>query len=65
MAQRQFHQGAQYHERNKYGGGQRGQIHPKFHHKLEEELPIKVNGIFLFGVRKDERARYLFFENFN
>jgi len=65
MAQRQFHSGAQFHERNKYGAGQKSQIHPKFHHKLEEELPIKVNGIFLFGVRKDERARYLADENGN
>ena len=28
MAQRQFHQGASFHERNKYGGG-RAQLHPK------------------------------------
>jgi len=63
MAQRQFHQGQTVHERNKYGG--RSMVHPKFHHKLEEEIPIKVNGIFLFGVRKDDRARYLADDNGN
>ena len=47
-----------YHERNKYGGTGR-QIHPKFHHKLEQEVPIKVNGTLLVGVRKDDRKKYL------
>ena len=47
-----------YHERNKYGGAGR-QIHPKFHHKLEQEVPIKVNGTLLVGVRKDDRKKYL------
>ena len=47
------------HERNKYAGSNGRQIHPKFHHKLEQEIPVKVNGTLLVGVRKDDRKRYL------
>ena len=52
------HMGGTFHERNKYGGNGRA-LHPKFHHKLEQEVPIKVNGTLLVGVRKDDRKRYL------
>ena len=59
MAQRQFHVNHGFgHEKNKYGGG-RANLHPKFHHKLEQEIPIKVNGTLLVGVRKDDRKLYL------
>ena len=58
MANQKVHLNSNWHERNKYGGNGR-QIHPKFHHKLEQEVPIKVNGTLLVGVRKDDRKRYL------
>lgn len=58
MANRQMHVNTGFHEKNKYGG--RATLHPKFHHKLEEvEIPIKVNGTLLVGVRKDDRKLYL------
>ncbi|CAG5094177.1 Oidioi.mRNA.OKI2018_I69.XSR.g13317.t1.cds [Oikopleura dioica] len=59
QAQQAGHAGHAYHERNKYGGGQQRNLHPKFHHKLEQEVPIKVNGTLLVGVRKEDRKRYL------